>query len=75
MDSNGPCGDVTKSPVGIVAQSGDIDLDGELVGSLVERIGTALDPGRYLERPGLDERIGFAGADVAGVRRMLGVRA
>lgn len=64
MDSIGP-------PGGVTSQAGDVDRNGELVGSLVRRIGTAIDPGKYVERPGLDDRIREAGADPACVRRML----
>lgn len=67
MDDNRTSGRVTSS-------TGDVDLDGALVG-LVARIGTAPDPGHYRERPGLDDRILAAGADVAAVRRLLGVGA
>jgi hypothetical protein len=45
-----------------------------VVGLLLGRVrgnGTTLDPGAYVERPGLDDRLADAGADVAGVRRML----
>lgn len=73
MDDNARGSRVTKSASAVAAQSGDVDRQGELVGSLVERIGTARDPGRYIEKPGLDERIAGAGANVAGVRRLLGV--
>lgn len=51
-------------------QHGDVDLDGQLLG-LIRGNGCALDPGRYIEKPGLDERIAAAGQDVAAVRRML----
>lgn len=58
----------------VTNSAGDVDTNGELVGltdDLLARIGTAAEPGRYLERPGLDERLAAAGADVGAVRRML----
>jgi hypothetical protein len=69
MDNNWSSGRVTSS-------TGNVDTDGDVVGLLLGRVrsnGTALDPGAYVERDGLDERLAAAGADVAGVRRMLGV--
>jgi hypothetical protein len=46
-------------------------VDGSLDAQLCVRIGTAVDPGHYIERPGLNARITEAGADPACVRRML----
>lgn len=44
----------------------------ESIGALLcARVGTAIDRGHYIERPGLDSRISGAGADPACVRRML----
>lgn len=57
----------------VTSSTGEVDRDGEIVGELVERIGTARDVGRYCERPGLDERLIGAGVDPAPLRRMLGV--
>lgn len=56
MEHTAPHGGVTKSPSEQAGYRG---------------AGTMIEPGRYVERPGLDERIGAAGQDVAGVRRML----
>lgn len=71
MDSNSHAGRVTNS-------TGNVNTEGEIVGLLlgrVSRCGTTLDPGRYVEREGLDERIAAAGADVDGVRRLLRLEA
>jgi hypothetical protein len=84
MDSNGSGGRVTSTATDGTTQraapsssTGDVDRDGEVVGELAidlcDRIGTAVDFGPYIEKPGLDDRIAAAGADIASVRCMLGV--
>jgi hypothetical protein len=66
--------DHTAPPARVTSSHGDVDPNGDISGELVRRIGTAVDPGPYLERPGLDERIAGAGADVGQVRRLLRVQ-
>jgi hypothetical protein len=61
----------------VTASTGEVDSNGDVVGERIRRIGTAVEPPRYRERPGLDARLTAAGADVAAVaavRRMLRVR-
>lgn len=74
MDGNRSVGRVTSS-------TGDVDPDGALVGSY-RGTGTMIDPGRTIERAGLDDRIrqattaatpDLATEQLAGVRRMLGL--
>lgn len=62
-----------RASVRPTASTGEVDGNGDIVG-ILERIGTAIDPGPYVERPGLDDRLRDAGADVLGVRRMLGLQ-
>lgn len=60
----------------VSCSTGNVNTEGKIVGLLlgrVSRCGTSLDPGRYVERAGLDERIVAAGGDVAAVRRLLRV--
>lgn len=73
MDHTAGSGRVTNS-------TGNINRDGEILG--YRGTGTATDPGRYRERPGLDERLStstvavtpeLADEQLAGVRRLLGV--
>ena len=61
----------TRSSADVTNLDGDIDRNGDVVGVAIGVSGP-LDL-RYRERPGLDERLQSAAADVAAVRRMLGV--
>lgn len=67
--------DVSGPSAGVTSSAGDVDRDGELVGSLFAAIGTAIDRGPYVERPGLDERACQAGVEPAVLRRLLRVPA
>lgn len=71
MDGNRSAGRVTNS-------TGEVDREGQIVNGY-RGSGTMIDPGRYRERPGLDERLASAidglpdlvDEQIAGVRRML----
>ncbi len=63
----------TTPRVGVTNSAGDVGPDGDLVGQLCKRIGTAIELGRC-ERPGFDERLAAAGADTEereAIRRMI----
>lgn len=63
MDSNGPVGHVTSS-------TGDVDLDGALVGRVREN-GTAWGVVPWTERPGFYERMEAAGQDPETMRKLI----
>ena len=63
---------VSDRPVVVTNSAGDVDTNGDLVDELCKRVGTCPER-RYSERPGLDEPIRRAGADVDAVRRLLRV--
>jgi len=63
MDSNGPAGRVTSS-------TGDVDLDGALVGRVREN-GAALGALPWNERPGFYERMEAAGQDPEAMRKLI----
>lgn len=74
MDSNGPVGvsqAPTQPPLGsLECSTGDVDLNGELVGRLREN-GTAHAARPWHERPGFHERMEAAGQDPEAMRRMV----